>query len=224
MRCNTGKKYLQSYLDGELPAEEKELFEEHMKLCPVCGKEVELSRTLIASLQREHPPEIPPYLEERIRAKANAGTGERRIRHSVLFNNPVRGVAFALILIIVIAVPLLRFYAPPVVREAQLRQGHHRELFHIVSPMDNTVVPEDAVDICASFPRDRFPADGCRIKLFIDDRDVSHRATVTDDFVMYTPGEPMTKGYHMVTVSLEGRECEKREKISWLFYVIPKGA
>jgi anti-sigma factor RsiW len=66
---------LSGYLDGELPAEQRRWWDEHLAACPECRDELSRLRTLRASLRRELPPMEPSsafreQLRQALRAEA----------------------------------------------------------------------------------------------------------------------------------------------------------
>ena len=50
MNCQTFVELVTAYLEGQLPAEDRVAFEEHMRLCPGCDRYLEQFRTTISLL------------------------------------------------------------------------------------------------------------------------------------------------------------------------------
>jgi anti-sigma factor RsiW len=56
------------FLEGELPAEEATLFEEHINLCDGCEWYLEQMRTTIATVGRIEEEELSPEIRDRLLA------------------------------------------------------------------------------------------------------------------------------------------------------------
>lgn len=69
MTCQQFVAFLMAYLDGELPAQERALFEEHMAVCPDCVRYLsqynETVRAAQLSIDDDLPADVP---EELVRA------------------------------------------------------------------------------------------------------------------------------------------------------------
>ena len=79
MNCREFVEFIIDYLDGELPADQASVFEEHMHLCPPCIEYLQSYRTsvkLSADVCRctdEVPPEVPEKLVQAILAARKQG-------------------------------------------------------------------------------------------------------------------------------------------------------
>jgi anti-sigma factor RsiW len=68
LNCHTSKEYISAYLDGELPAEPRELLERHLANCPLCRHEVEWQTRLWVILD-VLPGEAPVGLVDKVMAQ-----------------------------------------------------------------------------------------------------------------------------------------------------------
>ena len=80
MTCQELIDFLLTYLDGELAAEQSQVFEEHLRLCPECVHYVETYRltvrvTRLACEVREEPCEQPPERLVKVILAAFRGEG-----------------------------------------------------------------------------------------------------------------------------------------------------
>jgi anti-sigma factor (TIGR02949 family) len=80
MNCKEFIDFLMDYLGGELPAEARSCFEEHLHECPQCvdyvdmyKQAVQLGRAVCCREEEDVPPEVPEDLVRAILA-ARAGT------------------------------------------------------------------------------------------------------------------------------------------------------
>jgi hypothetical protein len=84
-------------------------------------------------------------------------------------------------------------------------------------PADNAVVGAGDVEIIASI----YPAlEGGTVRLYVDERDVTGLAEVTDSYVMYSPAERFAEGEHLVTIEIRDGTGRKLKDVSWLFYTL----
>ena len=73
MTCQQFVAFLMAYLDGELPAQERALFEEHMTVCPDCVRYIDQYRETIRAAQRSIDDDLPADVpEELVRAVLGA--------------------------------------------------------------------------------------------------------------------------------------------------------
>lgn len=81
MRCNSDRRKIYRWLDGELEAPERRAFETHLKGCPACQKKVESLRGFHRMLQSTAPLLIGPSLdfESNFWKKAYARQHESRL-------------------------------------------------------------------------------------------------------------------------------------------------
>ncbi len=82
MTCRELIEFLLDYMEGELPAEQRRLFEQHIQICQDCAdyidsyrQTIELSRDAFNSSDKEIPADVPDELVAAILA-ARGGSGE----------------------------------------------------------------------------------------------------------------------------------------------------
>ena len=75
IRCREFVDFLMSYLDEELPADQREAFEEHIRACPPCGvyldqyrDTVALGKTICQDPEGPVPDDVPENLVQAILA------------------------------------------------------------------------------------------------------------------------------------------------------------
>lgn len=86
-----------------------------------------------------------------------------------------------------------------------------------ITPADNSVVSAGNVEIVASiYP----PIEGGIVRLYVDERDVTGLAEVTDSYVMYSPPDRFDEGEHIVTIEISDGFGVKLRDVSWLFYTL----
>jgi anti-sigma factor RsiW len=66
LACNEVVELVTAYLDGALPAEDRERFEEHLVFCDGCDRYLEQMRATISATRNVQVGELPPELEERL--------------------------------------------------------------------------------------------------------------------------------------------------------------
>ena len=86
-----------------------------------------------------------------------------------------------------------------------------------VMPADNAVVSAGDVEIMAAIHP---PVEGGIIRLFVDERDVTGLAEVTESYVMYSPGERFEEGEHIVTIEIRDGSGRKLTDMTWLFHTL----
>jgi anti-sigma factor RsiW len=70
MECETFKRFIQDYLDEELPEDVKGEWQQHFEACLACRTEVQIYQKCIGMLQRFMGEERPPEtLRERLKQK-----------------------------------------------------------------------------------------------------------------------------------------------------------
>ncbi len=86
-----------------------------------------------------------------------------------------------------------------------------------ITPADNSVVSAGDVEIVASiYP----PIAGGIVRLYVDERDVTGLAEVTDSYIMYSPPEKFEEGEHIVTIEVSDGSGLRVRDVSWLFYTL----
>jgi predicted anti-sigma-YlaC factor YlaD len=70
LTCRTVKRMFVDYLGEGLPAEYRELIEEHLAVCPNCTSSADSYRAVIRLARRLPPAPVPPELLESLRQAA----------------------------------------------------------------------------------------------------------------------------------------------------------
>lgn len=60
INCKECADFLMAYLDGDLPAAQKEAFETHLHLCPPCMRYIETYMQTMAMARAAHTPKTAP--------------------------------------------------------------------------------------------------------------------------------------------------------------------
>lgn len=60
INCQECIEFLMAYLDGDLPAEQRARFDEHLRLCPPCVEYVESYKQAVALARAAHGPASEP--------------------------------------------------------------------------------------------------------------------------------------------------------------------
>jgi hypothetical protein len=66
--CGEVVELVTDYLERALPAEEAEVFEQHLNFCEGCVTYVEQMRTTVATVGRVREEDVPPETKERLLA------------------------------------------------------------------------------------------------------------------------------------------------------------
>jgi anti-sigma factor RsiW len=66
--CQEVVELVTDYLEGTLPAEKAELFEQHLNFCDGCDRYVNQMRTSVATVGRLREEDLPPEMRERLLA------------------------------------------------------------------------------------------------------------------------------------------------------------
>jgi len=72
---------LSSYLDGELPDDDKRAIDQHLRACPPCGGELERLRATVgglAALKRRAPAHFLPSIQQQIHTRSRGRFFGRR--------------------------------------------------------------------------------------------------------------------------------------------------
>jgi anti-sigma factor (TIGR02949 family) len=64
--CQEVVELVTDYLEGALPADDVELFEQHLNFCEGCGWYVDQMRTTVATVGRLREEDVPVELRERL--------------------------------------------------------------------------------------------------------------------------------------------------------------
>ena len=68
LTCREVVELVTDYLEGALPADEAELFEQHLQLCDGCERYLDQVRTTIASVGRIREEDLPAETREQLLA------------------------------------------------------------------------------------------------------------------------------------------------------------
>ncbi len=164
--------------------------------------------------------ELPPFYRARLLARVRAARGRspwaERLR-SPQFAWSVTAVSVAAL--VVVAVMIGTRGSPPgtAVPVAGPTSAYASTLIEPVMPADNSVVGVGDVEIVAAIEP---PVAGALIRLFVDEVDVTGLAEVTDSYVMYSPGESLTEGEHIITIEIRDASGVTVKDASWLFYAM----
>jgi len=75
MKCKKAEKLIVKYLDRALQPDEKELFLNHLKECPLCRKKQEEYKNILGMLGEQEFPEPKPYFWVRLKPKLKRDRG-----------------------------------------------------------------------------------------------------------------------------------------------------
>jgi hypothetical protein len=181
------------------------------------GEGEKLSEEKVERLLEELRPVDPPAfyrtrLLARIRAAAERPTWRDRLRAPALAWSVAGACVVALVLVVLYA-------GRPGVRPSPIGTGIGIAEASIdpVMPADNAVVGAGDVEIVAAiYP----PIEGGIVRLYVDERDVTGLADVTESYVMYSPRERFEEGEHIVTIEISDRSGRKLKDVSWLFHTL----
>jgi len=175
-------------------------------------------------LDELEPVELPPFYRTRLLAKLREESARRTWRERLRSPRLAWSVAAACVVALaVLAVRTSRFTPGE-----QALQTAHVELpggadaslasaIDPVSPVDSSVLGADDVEIVAAiYP----PIEGGIVRLYVDDRDVTGLAEITEGYVMYSPPERFAEGEHIVTIEIGDGSGRNMRDVSWLFYTL----
>lgn len=77
MNCDRVAERMSSYLEGELPPDERARFDSHLESCPDCRELLDLMRTARAAMEDIPELEVPPALLHRLRVIPDRKSGFR---------------------------------------------------------------------------------------------------------------------------------------------------
>jgi hypothetical protein len=167
-------------------------------------------------LQELSPVDLPPFyrtrLLARLRAASERPSWRERLREPRLAWSVAGACVVALVLVVLYAG---RTTAPPASVAPGLRIVDAS--IDPVIPADNSVVSAGDVEIVAAiYP----PIEGGIVRLYVDERDVTGLAEVTESYVMYSPAERLEEGEHIVTIEITDATGHKLKDASWLFHTL----
>jgi len=163
-----------------------------------------------------HSVDLPPFYRTRLLAKIRAASERpawrERLREPALAWSVAGACVIALVLVVVYTG---RTPSPstPIAPGIQIAAAS----IDPVMPADNSVVGAGDVEIVAAiYP----PIEGGIVRLYVDERDVTGLAEVTESYVMYSPVERLEEGEHIVTIEITDGSGLKLKDASWLFYTL----
>jgi anti-sigma factor RsiW len=235
MTCSDCLENLGPYVDGELPADEVALVEEHLRTCADCARAhrrlIDTSSQVKAGLMRYEAPDV---LKARIRASLAAATGEaptlRRTTQPTWSSRWSRAIAAAAVVALAssgLTVALMQQRFSGTLVEDQVLASHIRSLMpgHLTDVASNdqhNVKPwfNGRVNVSPDVPRlDSlgYPLVGGRVD-YIEGHNVAtvvylRRQHVINVFSWPTPGAPditstilNSNGYHLIRARRNGVE------------------
>jgi hypothetical protein len=167
-------------------------------------------------LQELRPIDLPPFYRARLLARIRAaserpGWRERLSQPALAWS--VAGACVVALVLVVLYAGRPGTPAGPVAPGVQIAESS----IDPVMPVDSSVVGAGDVEIVAAIDP---PVEGGLIRLYVDERDVTGLAEVTESYVMYSPGERFEEGEHIVTIEITDRAGHKIKDLSWLFYTL----
>ena len=167
-------------------------------------------------LQDLHSVDLPPFYRTRLLAKLRTASERPAWRERLSEPKLAWSVAGACVVALVLVVLYAgRTPSPstPIAPGVQVVDAS----IDPVMPADNSVVGAGDVEIVAAiYP----PVEGGIVRLYVDERDVTGLAEVTESYVMYSPPERFEEGEHIVTIEITDGSGLKLKDVSWLFYTL----
>jgi hypothetical protein len=170
------------------------------------------------------PVDVPPFFRTRLLARLREESALATPLERIL--NPKVAWAVAAVCVVALVVVLVRVNSggpmpglSPDAGEFRMADGA-AAMVEPVMPAENSVVGARSVEIVAAISP---PIEGGLVRLYVDDRDVTNVSEVTDSYVMYTPGEGLDEGEHIVTIEIRDSTGRKLKDYSWLFYAMNGG-
>ncbi|MFH1501827.1 MAG: hypothetical protein ABIG03_02140 [Candidatus Eisenbacteria bacterium] len=166
-------------------------------------------------LQTLEPVDLPPFFRARLLARVkDAG-------RTPAWRDRLRAPQFAwsVASVCVVALVIVLVYSTrttttgttiPVVQAVE-------STVDVVAPAGNSVVGAGDVEIVAAIHP---PIQGAIVRLYVDERDVTGIAEVTESYVMYSPSERFEEGEHIVTIEITDSSGRRLKDVSWLFYTL----
>ncbi len=158
------------------------------------------------------PVELPPFFRSRLLARIRREEA-RSSWISALTSRSVgwsvaAACAVALLLVVYSNTTPVRVEADPILADAG------GSTISPLMPVDNSYVGEGDVQILASIDP---PITGGLIRLFVDGRDVTGLAEVTESYIMYSPCGTLDEGEHIVSIQIRDTSGVVLRDVSWLF-------
>lgn len=178
---------------------------------------VSLDEDRVEGLLRSlRPVDLPPFyrtrLLARLRATSARPTWRDRLREPRLAWSVAGACVVALILVVLYTgrAPSPPAPFPPGVPMAD-------SSIDPVMPADDSVVAAGDVEIVAAISP---PIQGGIVRLYVDERDVTGLAEVTESYVMYSPADRLEEGEHIVTIEISDGAGHRLKDVSWLFHTL----
>ena len=159
------------------------------------------------------PVELPLFFRSRLLARIR----QEEQRPSWIFALTGRNVGWGVAAACAVALLLVvvHFNTTPVpVAVAPLLADASGSTISPLMPVDNSYVGGGDVQILASIDP---PIKGGLIKLFVDGRDVTGLAEVNENYIMYSPGDKLGEGEHIVSIQIRDASGAVLRDVSWLF-------
>jgi len=167
-------------------------------------------------LRELRPADLPPFYRSRLMARVRAASGRSHWVERLRAPRVAWSVAGACVVaLVLIAVHATRVDSPTGLVVPGVRTA--RTSIDPVTPADNSVVGAGDVEIIAAiYP----PIEGGIVRLYVDERDVTGLAEVTESYVMYSPAERFQEGEHIVTIEITDGSGGRISNVSWLFHTL----
>ena len=170
-------------------------------------------------LQELTPVDLPPFYRTRLLARVRAASRKRSWTARIRSPQFAWSVATVCVVALVLTITQMRLGSPgrvPGMENVSVAVANEPRVDPVM-PADNSVVGVGDVDIVAAiYP----PVENGIIRLYVDERDVTGLADVTNDYVMYSPTEKLEEGEHIVTIEIRDASGRKLKDVSWLFYTL----
>lgn len=72
MKCSRAKRKLIAFIDDELSRQERSDIEEHLNLCPICSKDLNILSKISGAIRRDEEIEPSPYFRSKVRRRIEA--------------------------------------------------------------------------------------------------------------------------------------------------------
>ncbi len=164
-------------------------------------------------LKELEPVELPPFFRSRLLARIRME--EQRPSWISAFTGRGVGWGVAAACAVALLVVIVHFNTTPApVGADPLIVDASGTTISPLMPVDSSYVGAGDVQILASIDP---PVRGGLIRLFVDGRDVTGLAEVAESYVMYSPGENLGEGEHIVSIQIRDTSGAVLRDVSWLF-------
>jgi hypothetical protein len=178
-------------------------------------------------LQELEPVELPPFYRARLLARVREAGRTHAWRDRLRAPQFAWSVAAVCVVALVVVVTHYARTSPP---RTDIPPGTDIPMVQMagstidpVAPAGDSVVGAGDVEIVAAIHP---PIEGAIVRLYVDERDVTGLAEITESYVMYSPSERFEEGEHIVTIEITDGSGRRLKDVSWLFYTLngTKGA